>query len=113
MHEIGIVQSVLEAAVQSAQTSGANRIHQVRLRVGTMTGVVPEALQFAFEALREGTMASSATLEIETVPAVSWCGECQVEFSSEDWRYECPKCRRPSSELRHGSELELASMEVS
>ena len=113
MHEIGIAQNVLDMAIQSAQASGARQIHEVRIRVGTMTGVVAESLQFAFEALREGTIAAAAGLKIEPVSAACWCAQCQAEFPAEDWRYECPQCHRLSSELRRGTELEMASVEIS
>ena len=53
MHEVGIIQSTLELAEQSARTSGATQIHRLRLRVGCMTGVVREALEFAFEVRAE------------------------------------------------------------
>ncbi len=112
MHEVGIIQSTLELAEQSAKASGATQIHLLRLRVGRMTGIVREALEFAFEVVREGSMAADARLEIETVPATCWCAQCEVEFSSEDLIYVCPTCGQFSSELRRGLELELASLEV-
>jgi hydrogenase nickel incorporation protein HypA/HybF len=112
MHEIGIVQSVLDLALQTAQTAAARQILSVRVRVGALTGVVPDALQFAFEALREGTIAAEAQLEVETVAATCWCGACQAEFEPADWRQDCPRCHQLSSELRHGLELELASVEI-
>jgi hydrogenase nickel incorporation protein HypA/HybF len=112
MHEISIVQSTLELALQSAQAHSATRIHSLRLRVGAMTGVVPEALEFAFEVLREGTLAAEARLEVETIPAACWCSDCQVEFPADTWQQQCPQCARPSSDLRHGLELELASLEI-
>jgi hydrogenase nickel incorporation protein HypA/HybF len=58
-------------------------------------------------------MAQGATLEIELVPATCWCAKCQAEFASEDFLGECPQCRELSAELRHGTELEIASVEVS
>jgi hydrogenase nickel incorporation protein HypA/HybF len=112
MHEISIMQSTLDLALQTAQASAAKAIHCLRMRVGTMTGVVPEALQFAFEALRDGTIAAEATLEVEIVPAASWCPNCQHEFESRDWMPECPVCHEARSNLRHGLELELSSLEV-
>jgi hydrogenase nickel incorporation protein HypA/HybF len=113
MHEISIAQNALELAIQTAQSSGATRIHQLQLRVGAMSGVVPEALLFAFEVVRRGTMADAASLKVETVPVTRWCPDCQVEFSSLDPVQECPKCHQFSHELRSGTELELASLEVS
>ena len=112
MHEISIVQGALDVALETAKASAATQILCLRMRVGTMTGVVPEAMQFAFEVLREGTIAAEARLEIETIPASSWCVNCQCEFECVDWLHVCPKCQQPSSDLRRGLELELASMEV-
>jgi hydrogenase nickel incorporation protein HypA/HybF len=113
MHELGIAQGALDQAIETAKKTGATQIHQLKLRVGAMSGVVPDALAFAFECLREGTMAASASLKIETVPAIFWCSQCQAEFAAQELDYECPKCRQFSSEMRRGMELELASMEVS
>ena len=113
MHELGIIQNTLDLAMETAKSSGASQIHHLRLRVGTLTGVVPDALLFAFDVIRQGTMAAGARLEVENVPVSCWCAECQSEFPSEDWHYECPKCGRWSSDLRRGLELELVSVEVS
>jgi hydrogenase nickel incorporation protein HypA/HybF len=113
MHELGIMQSTLEAALRQARAAGASRIHEVRLRVGRLSGVVPEALNFAFETLRAGTLAAEARLEIEAVPATLWCAGCQAEFESPEFLCDCPRCGRVSGELRRGRELEFVSMEVS
>ena len=111
MHEIGIVQSVLDMATQAARRAGAARVHRLKVRVGALSGVVPEALQFAFDALRPGSVAAEALLELEWVPVAYWCAKCESEFSTEE--DECPGCHEFSSEMRHGLELELTSLEVS
>ncbi len=113
MHELGIVQGTLDAAIKSARDSGASEIHRITMRVGQLSGVVPDALTFGFEALRQGTMAEKAQLEIESIPAVYWCHTCQAEFATEDLFSECPACHQFSSEVRRGRELELVSMEIS
>jgi hydrogenase nickel incorporation protein HypA/HybF len=113
MHEIGIIQSALDFAVETAKSSGASRIHGLKMRVGVMTGVAPESLNFAFEAVREDTLAAEASLTVELVDAAYWCAHCQREFRAVVGSIECPQCHTVSSEMRHGMELELASMEVS
>ncbi len=100
-------------AFAQAKASGASKVHQLRLRIGALSGVVPDALQFAFEVVSRDTMAAGARLDIESVPATCWCAACQAEFTSEDYAWECPRCHAPSSELRRGLELELSSMEIS
>ncbi len=106
------MESALSTALDEARRAGASRVHVVRLRIGTLSGVVPEALQFAFEALTPGTAAEGATLAVESVPARFWCRICQREFQSDDILEGCPGCHQPSGELLAGREMELASLEV-
>ncbi len=113
MHEVGIMQEAVRMAIETATEKKAGRVRGVRLRVGSMSGAVPDALRFAFDMVCRDTMAEGATLDIETVPAACWCAACQAEFTCEDFLPECPRRGAISSELRRGRELELASVEVS
>jgi hydrogenase nickel incorporation protein HypA/HybF len=107
------MQSTLDTAIRQARAAGATRVHVLRLRVGRLSGVVTDALEFAFEALRPGTAAADARLEIESTPAVLWCAVCQTEFESPEFLCECPVCGGVSGELRRGREMELVSLEIS
>jgi hydrogenase nickel incorporation protein HypA/HybF len=112
MHEVGIMQSALAIAEQQALAAGARSIHEIRLRVGQMSGVVPEALEHAFAILREGTMAEKAHLVVDYVSAVCWCSICNSEFESSGLFCICPDCKTPSGDVRKGRELEIISLEV-
>ena len=57
MHEVGVMQSALEIALEQAGRQGASRIDCIALRVGMLSGVVPEALEFAFDVVARGTIA--------------------------------------------------------
>lgn len=113
MHEVGLMQTALEMALEQAHRAGARRIHRVSLRVGAMSGVVPEALRFAFAATSRGTAADGAELLVEHVPVVCVCKRCSAEFDPMDVVYLCPNCGEISSHVKQGRELELASLEVS
>ena len=104
--------TALNLALEQARKAGASRLYMIRLRIGALSGVVPQALQFAFETLSQGTAAEGAELSIEQVPARFWCSECAREFQSDDMLADCPVCQKPSGELRAGREMELASMEI-
>ena len=112
MHELSIMESALAMALDTAQQARAQRVLVIRLRVGALSGVVPEALRFAFEALAPGTLADGAELAIEHVPAQFWCAPCAKEFTADDLFAECPECHTPSTELRAGRELQVASLEI-
>ena len=86
--------SALNLALESAQKEGANRIVAIRLKIGTLSGVVPDALRFAFDTLTTGTLAEGAGLAIDDVPARFWCGTCAKEFEAGDLLSECPDSRR-------------------
>ncbi len=106
------MQSALDQVLEKARQAGASRVHVIRLRIGVLSGVVPDALQFAFEALADGTPAQGAQLLIEDVPARFWCAACNHEFEATRMFAECPDCHRSSTELRAGREMELTSLEV-
>lgn len=112
MHEFSLMEGVLSAVCTRAQAAGAQRVLVVRLRIGALAGVVNEALEFAFEALKDGTVAQEARLEIEAVPAVCWCARCGREFEPPRFTYACPVCGEVSRDLRHGREVEVVNMEV-
>lgn len=113
MHEVGIMQNAVQMAVEQAKAQNARKIHCLRMRVGQMSGVVPEALEFAFEVVARGTMAEGAKLEVEWVKTAVWCKRCQTEFECEDYSAICPICGNWSSDWRRGRELELVSIEIS
>lgn len=113
MHEYSIMQSTLDVILAQARAAGASQVHELRLRIGRLSGVVPEALSCAFEVLRTGTPAADARLEIEWTPAVLWCAPCEREFESPEFLCECPVCGAVSRELRRGREMEVVSMEIS
>jgi hydrogenase nickel incorporation protein HypA/HybF len=113
MHEVGIMQSALDIALEWAQRQGAARIHRLGLRVGALSGVVPDALEFAFEVLKQDTPAATARLEVETIPLRAYCPDCEREFTAEAFWVVCPDCDRMDTEIRQGRELEVAYVELS
>lgn len=107
------MQEALDLAVAEARRAGAVRVHRLRLRVGALSGVVPEALRFAFDALAPGSPAEGGLLEIEPIAAVWRCGACDCELESGPADDRCPACGNAAVRLRRGLELELATVEVS
>jgi len=107
------MEQTIAIAIDQATQQNATQIHRLMLRVGEMSGVVPEALRFAFDITIVGTIAEGATLEIETIPVICHCSNCQQDFFPQDIIYECPDCGQISFYTRQGQEIELASLEIS
>lgn len=114
MHEYSIVQGVLDAIVPQAQKAGATRIVRVRLRVGDMTEVVRDSLDFMWDLCCEerGPIAEGAVLEVEDVMPRSACLKCGHEFEHDRFHLHCPACGSASTMLLSGRELEIASIDV-
>jgi hydrogenase nickel incorporation protein HypA/HybF len=112
MHELAIMEEAVRMAVATAKSSGANRVLALRLHAEALSGVVAEAMRFAFDVVCRDTLAEDARLEIETVPAACWCAGCGKEFECADFMHECPLCHNVSGELRCGRELEIAAVEI-
>jgi hydrogenase nickel incorporation protein HypA/HybF len=112
MHEVSIMAEAVRIAVETAESRGATRVTALKLRVGTLSGAVPEAMQFAWDVVQRDGLASTARLEIESVAATCWCATCQAEFACQDLWNECPCCHDLSGDLRRGRELEIAAVEL-
>ena len=112
MHEMGIISGVLDAVNASARDAGANAVCAVNLRIGVMTEAIADALEFAFEALSEGTLCEGADLAIEWVNPRSVCMECGNEFDHDRFHRTCPECGSYETVLVAGRELEISSIEV-
>jgi hydrogenase nickel incorporation protein HypA/HybF len=112
MHELSLMDSVLGLVLEQALLHRALRIEAITLRIGSLAGVEPEALRFAFEVVMAGTIAAGARLEIESVVAECFCGVCRQPFTANDGCCDCPDCGTISRELLRGRELELASLEL-
>ena len=113
MHEFALAESTLNVVLAAMEKQGATQLHSVKLRVGTLTGVVADSMIFAFETLSEGTKAAGGKLEIEEVPLACFCPVCNHEFAARALSYRCPTCGTASTEVRRGRELDLVSIEVS
>lgn len=98
MHEMAIVQSVFDIAFGEAEKHAATRIRKIKLSIGEFSGVVKDALDFAFEALKIGTPAEQAAIEIEVIKLRALCEKCgESDCRLSDLRLKCPNCGRVMS----------------
>ena len=112
MHELSLMEALREQVLEAAARHGARRIMAVHLRIGSLAGVEPQALQFAFEVLMAEGISAGARLEIEAVPAEWFCPACAAPFADGPAGCECPRCAAFSRRLLRGRELELAALEI-
>jgi hydrogenase nickel incorporation protein HypA/HybF len=117
MHELSIVQSVVEAVTETLaalpDSSRGARVLEVRLRVGALASVVEESLQFCYGIATEGTPLEGSKLVVRTLPVVVHCDRCNCDVELAGVQsFRCPRCGELCGDLRQGRELEIDSIEI-
>jgi hydrogenase nickel incorporation protein HypA/HybF len=112
MHELGIAQNILEIVRQSVLKNQVEAVRGIKVRVGQLSGVVPDSLDFCFRAIVSDTEMRRASLAIEQVPTTSECRSCMHRFQVDEFDFTCPACKSTNIELISGKELEITEIEL-
>ena len=114
MHELSIATALAETL------TGYMKEHNVKVScahicVGMLSGIDPEALQFAWEPAVEnfpGCGLDKCRLDIRMAKLKHKCRQCAGEFEFDSWQIECPECKTDSLQRTSGNEFLLESIEV-
>lgn len=112
MHELAVCQSMITQVGDVAASRGARRVVRVRVRIGPLSGVVPDLLADAFPFACAGTIAEGAELAVETLPVRVSCAACGAESEATVNRLLCGACGDYRTTLISGDELLLAGVEL-
>lgn len=106
MHELAITESVVVAITERM---GRARVRRVRLSVGTLSGLVPDAVRFCFELAASGTTCEGAELEIVEPVGEARCRTCGLDFDTTE---VLPLCRCGSADVAvtGGAELRILAV---
>jgi hydrogenase nickel incorporation protein HypA/HybF len=109
MHELSIAEAIVEVAVRHA---AGRRVSAVEVRVGALRQVVPEALEFAFSLVAEGTALDGARLQLVRVAARGRCRACDADCVMDDFPLRCVRCGSLEMDLLAGEELSVEASEL-
>jgi hydrogenase nickel incorporation protein HypA/HybF len=113
MHELSVAQSLIEVACDAADRDGSDHVSRIFVRLGALSGVAREALEFSFDLAAEETRCAGAMLEIEDVPITVYCPSCKSRKTLSDcYHFCCPTCGLPTPHILTGRELEVVSVEA-
>lgn len=112
MHEFSIVQNIIDTVIDSAKSNGVTKVHCVEIEVGQASGVIREALEFAWEAAIEGTLLKGATLKIIEKPLTVKCLSCGHRYDPCSIYDSCPGCGDVHPEILSGNELKVIAIDV-
>jgi len=114
MHEISLVQGLLQQLHDIAVEHKTTKVTKVTMVIGPLSGVVVDSFQFGFDILtKEDELVSGAELEI-VVPEVTYrCSACgAVERTAGQRPQSCSACGDPILIAEEGDDLILQQVEM-
>ena len=111
MHELSIVMGIVDIAEKEAKKAGVSSFDVIELDIGKLSGIVMEALDFAWDSAVGGTVLEKAERKINRIEAVSKCSRCGHEFVCETLYDACPACGDYFTQMIQGNELKIKSLE--
>lgn len=107
MHEMGAVENIITTVQDEMLRNGCTGIEEVNLRLGTLTGLDPEALIFSFRAATADSPLSGTELVVDQVAARGKCRVCDTEFPIDDLVFLCPRCGSHDIDILQGEEFHV------
>ena len=109
MHEMSVTQGIIDICEQHA---AGRRVLSLDVEIGELSGVVPEAIEFCFEACSQGTLLEGAGLNIIRIPGRGRCQECGAETPLASVFEACAQCGGFRVTLEGGEEMRVREIEV-
>ena len=112
MHEMAIIEALLETVVPKAKENGAEKILEINFHIGEMSGIVPSCIHEYFAIASKGTIAEHAKINLKTVPTMIRCNDCGYTGTPDKQNYCCPECQSFNIKLTSGREYYIESLVV-
>ena len=112
MHELSIAISIVDTVIKQAAMASANRVSEVELEIGVLSGIEYESLEFALGVAAKDTILEETLFRIKRVEAVAECPECEHLYTPDGMFSHCPECNKPGIRLIRGTELQIKSLLV-
>lgn len=110
MHELSIAMSIVDIASRQAETASAERVSQVELDIGTLTGIEYDSLEFALSVAVKDSILEGSLIKINRIEALVECLSCSELYTPGKDFAACPECGKRDLEYIRGKELKIKSI---
>ena len=112
MHELSLAAEVMRIIEDAALRDGFRRVRTVRLEIGALSSVEPEAMSFCFDSVAMQSVAEGAKLEIVSTRGVAWCASCAETVAIGAVGEACPRCGGYRLQVTGGDQMRVKELEV-
>ncbi len=113
MHELSIAQEIISIVQENLPEGNGHPVKSVKLRIGKLTNILPDSLEFCFDALIKSTPLDGAKLDIQHIPVSVKCRQCGLTHEIEGVAFLCPSCASSDIQMVAGNELQVSEIEIS
>ncbi len=112
MHELSIAYEINGIIDQYVKAEQKRFIKSIRIRIGKLQNIIPDSLNFCFEAINSSGNSDGPKLEIEQVPITVKCNKCSSVNEIEGFTFSCIDCGSTDIRVITGNELLLTEIEL-
>ena len=113
MHELGIVVHVVKQVEELATKNKVNKVTEVTLEIGEVSGVVKEYFIDAFNwYVKRTEHMKECKLNYITIKGITYCEDCKKTYSTTQYGKECPYCHSPHTYLVTGKDVVIKNVNV-
>ena len=113
MHEVHLVQEIVDMVERQAKAKGVRQVKRVKIRFNRLNSHSSEHVRFSFDVVkRENAMIKDAALELTEVAPVVRCRKCGFEFEGNQLPEVCPECHALDVEPVNPTEMVLEGFET-
>ncbi|PRR78724.1 Hydrogenase/urease nickel incorporation protein HypA [Clostridium liquoris] len=110
MHELSITESIIKICSEEALKNNLKKVEEIRLKVGELSGVVSESIQYYFDIISKDTILKGAKINIEKISMEIQCKDCNHICSTNRINFCCPNCGSFNIKVISGNEFYIDSI---
>lgn len=110
MHELGIIIQVVKQVEEFAKENNITEIDKLVLEVGELSSMYPKYIEDVYPIAVEDSMLKDTKLEIEMLPGLGSCQECNFGYNLKLNNNICPLCGSTKYNVISGTEFNIKSI---
>ena len=113
MHELGVTFHILDHVEGVAAANNVTRVSKVVLELGEVSTVIGSYLHNCWKwAASKRPLFEDCELEVEKLPAITFCENCGKTYGTVEYGKICPYCGSEKTCLLQGNEFNIKEIEV-